>query len=306
MVTLKELFDLDFGNTIKVGINFQYPLSSKIIEVEGNISFDFTANCLFTSYYFSEPDLDLNFFINFLNYLHSTNTWNTNGNIKLPNASLLKGLRIRVENTNPLTIEAQFPGEEVINMSDLKYHGRVYIYSESQLQKHDILELSKYGKRLDFHTQFRSPNYRNARQMDEQALAFLSHDSRDKTNIARPLAHKLQSLDCPIWYDEYSLQLGDDLRESIEKGIKECKKCVLILTPNFLQNNGWTKTEFNSIFTRQLIMDEKLILPVWAGIDKKDIYEYSPSLLNVVGVNWQEGIDVVAHKIVGAIKGKQV
>jgi hypothetical protein len=37
-----------------------------------------------------------------------------------------------------------------------------------------------------------------------------------------------------VWYDEFSLKVGDSLRESIEKGIKECKKCILILTQNYL------------------------------------------------------------------------
>ena len=83
MATLKELFDLDFGNTIKVGTNFQYQSSSKPVDVEAYISYDFTANCLFTSYYFGEPSLDISFFVNFLNYLHSTRSWNLNGNIKV-------------------------------------------------------------------------------------------------------------------------------------------------------------------------------------------------------------------------------
>ena len=104
-----------------------------------------------------------------------------------------------------------------------------------------------------------------AKQRDELAvpLAFISHDSKDKSDVARPLANLLLTRMCSVWYDEYSLRVGDHLRDSIEKGIKECKKCILILTPNFLTNNGWTKTEFDSIFTRERIEQQKLILPVW-------------------------------------------
>jgi TIR domain len=58
---------------------------------------------------------------------------------------------------------------------------------------------------------------------------------------------------CPVWYDEFALKIGDNLRDSIERGLKECRKCVLVLSPNFLTNGGWTKKEFDSIFTREIL-----------------------------------------------------
>ena len=75
----------------------------------------------------------------------------------------------------------------------------------------------------------------------EKPMAFISHHSKDKDRIVRPLAIGLNSRLCFVWYDEFSLKVGDSLRESIESGIKDAKKCVLILTPNFLSNPGWTK-----------------------------------------------------------------
>ena len=69
---------------------------------------------------------------------------------------------------------------------------------------------------------------------------------------------------CPVWYDEYSVKVGDSLRASVEKGLKESKKCVLILSPNFLSNTGWTKTEFDSIFTRQILEGSNIVPPFGA------------------------------------------
>ncbi len=63
-----------------------------------------------------------------------------------------------------------------------------------------------------------------------------------------------------MWYDEFSLRVGDNLRDSIEKGLKECRRCILVLSPNFISNKGWTKTEFDSIFTRQILEEERLVL----------------------------------------------
>ena len=74
------------------------------------------------------------------------------------------------------------------------------------------------------------------------------------------------------------------MRESIEKGLRECKKCVLVLSPHFFANNGWTKREFDSIFTREVIEEAKLVLPIWYGVTKyltfpyRDFSEYACGL----------------------------
>ncbi len=148
---------------------------------------------------------------------------------------------------------------------------------------------------------FRSESYVKERSKWEKPLAFISHDSRDKNTIAEPLAIRLAKLMCPVWYDEFSMQVGDSLRESIEKGIRDCHRCVLILTPNFLANGGWSKKEYDSIFTRELIERKKVILPVWHEVKPKDVYEYSPALADKVAVQWADGINEVARKLLGAI-----
>lgn len=98
------------------------------------------------------------------------------------------------------------------------------------------------------------------------------------------------------------MKLGDNLRESIERGIKECKKCVLILSKSFLSNRGWGKKEFESIFTREILEDSRLVLPIWCGITKQDVYDYSPSLLNVKGIDWNSlGEEEVCRQIYLAV-----
>jgi hypothetical protein len=106
---------------------------------------------------------------------------------------------------------------------------------------------------------------------------------------------------CPVWYDEFSLGVGDHLRESIEKGLKQAQKCVLILSPRFLANKGWTKVEFNSVFSREVIQRRNIILPVWAGVTKEKVLAYSPSLANRVAVNWRLGVDEVVRQLYSAI-----
>ena len=120
------------------------------------------------------------------------------------------------------------------------------------------------------------------------------------------IAIGLQRLICPVWYDEFSLRVGDHLRESVEHGLTEARKCILVLSPNFLSNTGWTKTEFNSIFTRELLERASVVLPVWYNVTAKDVYDYSPSLADRVALDWTKlGQDEVVRRLYGAIMAQQ-
>jgi hypothetical protein len=149
--------------------------------------------------------------------------------------------------------------------------------------------------------QFRSGDHAEARSRFEKPLAFISHDSRDK-EVAKQIAIALQRLLCPVWYDEFSLRVGANLRDSIETGLKDCSKCILVLSPYFFSNGGWTKKEFDSIFTREILERRQLVLPVWLEVTMQSVYEYSPSLLNVKGLCWNQlGKDEVCRQLYNAI-----
>jgi hypothetical protein len=164
------------------------------------------------------------------------------------------------------------------------------------------VKLKEEGRRLGHEVQFRSQIHATMRSKQEKPLAFISYDSRDR-DVAQSIAIGLQRLMCPVWYDEFSLKAGDNLRDSIEKGLRECRKCVLVLSPNFLSNGGWTKKEFVSVFTREILEEKQLVLPVWYGVGKQDVYGYSPSLLNVKGLDWNQlGEDEVCRRLYIAIE----
>jgi len=114
----------------------------------------------------------------------------------------------------------------------------------------------------------------------------------------------LEERNCPVWYAEFSLRVGDSLRESIERGLKETRKCILILTPNFLKNEGWTKREFNSVFTRELLEKSNVILPVWHEVTQQQVYDYSPSLADKYALYWSaEDKEDIADKLQRAVQG---
>jgi len=192
-------------------------------------------------------------------------------------------------------------GQESLDVRDLTFTGRVYIYSERRVPDELKQKLIADAKAVNRNLVFRSKEYAAERNKWEKPRAFISHDSRDKSTIAQPLASQLMEIMCPVWFDEFTLKVGDSLRESIEKGLKECPKCIVILTPNFLRNERWTKREFDTAFTRELIENQKVILPVWHGVSPEDVYKYSPILADRVGVQWSKGKEEVARRLSAAI-----
>jgi hypothetical protein len=168
------------------------------------------------------------------------------------------------------------------------FSNRIFFYIETPLTQDEIVRLDNYCKERSIFATVRSEEYIKTRMKNEKPMAFISHDSRDKEIIAKPLANGLSSRLCSVWYDEYSLKVGQSLRESIEDGIKNAKKCILVLTKDFLENPGWTKKEFNSIFTREMIFNEKIVIPIWFGIKKEEVYEYSSSLADTVALIWPD------------------
>ena len=62
---------------------------------------------------------------------------------------------------------------------------------------------------------------------------FISHAWKDKEAVARPLAEKLKQAGLKVWYDEFTLKIGDSLRRSIDRGLAESRDGVVILSKHF-------------------------------------------------------------------------
>ena len=51
---------------------------------------------------------------------------------------------------------------------------------------------------------------------------FISHASEDKESVVRDLANALAAQDLRVWYDEFTLHIGDSLRQKIDRGLGAC------------------------------------------------------------------------------------
>ena len=124
---------------------------------------------------------------------------------------------------------------------------------------------------------------------------FISHASEDKEEIAWPLAEALQQAGLKVWYDEFSLKLGDSLRRSIDQGLRDSKFGLVILSPNFFAKE-WTQRELDGLTAREIVGD-KVILPVWHKVTFQDVLRYSPVLADKLGVSTDQGLESVVKRI---------
>jgi len=299
MATLREYFEKDFGHNFR----FHIKLPFRDSYIEGAILYDFAGFFAFSALYVPGEDKDLQFFLNLISEIEYGKTRvHFDGKVSLPPAKEFPG-RLLVQNKADFEMLGQYFGDtEWMSTKNMPTSSRIFVYSESDLPADQIaaLKASATERGLDVH--FRSQTFVRERNKYEPPLAFICHDSRDKDAVAEKIAVNLQRMLCTVWYDEFSLRVGDNLRDSIEKGLKECKKCILILSPNFISNKGWTKTEFDSIFTRQILEEKKPVLPVWYQVNKKDVYEYSPSLAGVYGLDWERlGEEKVCQQLYSVI-----
>jgi hypothetical protein len=141
-------------------------------------------------------------------------------------------------------------------------------------------------------------NARNHKTAEEWDV-FISHASEDKVAIATPLAEALRELGLRVWYDDFSLRVGDSLFESINRGLAQSRFGVVVISGYFFGKH-WPQQELNGLATRE-VEGKRVILPVWHGVSVAEVRSYSPILADRVAVQTKDGLSHVVAKIVDAI-----
>lgn len=113
---------------------------------------------------------------------------------------------------------------------------------------------------------------------------FISHASEDKEDFVRTLYQALNDAGYQVWYDEITLKVGDSLTAEINKGLIKSKFAVVVASEAFIRKN-WTRYEFESLVAQEMDSGTKRILPIWHGVSKDQIINFSPNLANKVALN---------------------
>lgn len=298
MATLKEYFDADFSHTVSLNRTLEFKVTDLgDIPIDTRIHLDFFTKAMFASFYIPRSDLSIKQLVEIIEAIDTLwqKGWPSPENIRLVSLKLYPGA-LKISN-NPFFIESTFFGGTTTKHDELLFSGRLYLYKDSEFTLADQIKLKALLKNKNLDPQIRGHDFAKMCDKIQIPLAFISHDSQDKGSIAKPIALGLQKLLVPVWYDEFSLTVGSKLRESIEAGIKQCKKCILIVTKSFLSNEGWTKAEFDSVFTKEIVEKGNVILPIWHQVTQREVYEYSPWLANIYAIDWKLGEEEVVNKL---------
>jgi TIR domain len=75
------------------------------------------------------------------------------------------------------------------------------------------------------------------------------------------LWQKLLQIKLNVWYDEFTLKVGDSLRRKIDTGLRNSDFGIVILSKNFFLKN-WPQTELDGLYAKAMAGTRKIILPV--------------------------------------------
>jgi hypothetical protein len=67
---------------------------------------------------------------------------------------------------------------------------------------------------------------------------FICHASEDKASFVRPLAEALRRQRVEVWYDEFTLRLGDSIRRALDKGLRQSRLVLSFSAKHFSINSG--------------------------------------------------------------------
>lgn len=170
-------------------------------------------------------------------------------------------------------------------------------------------EQRKLIREREAHERWLSGEIRNrALQAQPDALAleqashdfFISHASEDKEGFVRDLADALQSRGARVWYDEFTLKVGDSLRRNIDRGLAGSRFGVVVLSEHFFRKE-WTNKELDGLVALE-VQGRTRILPIWHKVSKDEVARYSPTLADKVALNTSlKSVEEIADELLGLL-----
>jgi len=136
--------------------------------------------------------------------------------------------------------------------------------------------------------------------MSEQPIKlFISHASEDKEAFVKRLAAALNANPkFKVWYDGYSLRLGDSLLESISKGLHSSDYGIVVLSPAFFAKK-WPANELAGLFALET-KEKKIVLPIWHNVDHDEILAFNPILADRFAIPSTKSLEEIVFAIEGA------
>ena len=96
------------------------------------------------------------------------------------------------------------------------------------------------------------------------------------------------------------LRKGEQIREGLDNGLKKSEFGVIVLSKNYFIK-GWTRLELNAL-VHLSVYTKKIIIPIWYGVNKRDVIAFSVMISTINAFQSSDGIDKIASGIYDIIK----
>ena len=111
---------------------------------------------------------------------------------------------------------------------------------------------------------------------------FVSHASEDKESFVAPVSILLANLGVKVWYDAFTLKVGDSLSKSIDRGLSSSHYGIVVLSKAFFAK-PWPDYELRGLISREIGRD-KVLLPIWHEVTRDEVLAFSPTLADKIAI----------------------
>lgn len=113
---------------------------------------------------------------------------------------------------------------------------------------------------------------------------FICYASEDREAVARPITEALLACGAKVWWDEINLSVGNSLSRSISRGLADSNFGLVILSTAFF-GKGFPEWELSGLVAKEIGRD-KVILPIWHGVNHDDVAHYSLPLADKIALRY--------------------
>lgn len=220
-------------------------------------------------------------------------------------APILQGIDDEAWKYLHLSYTSVIEDNRLIKNEDIVFTGKVFIETNTfEIPKEKIYELIN-GQGIQYKSKnltfvIRDNKYWGKIDKKDWTKVFLCHDSRDKEFVEK-IHFELIKKSIHSWLDKYEMKVGDSLTEKITDGLNKADFGIIFLSKHFLSNEKWVKYELQTLMSKQIYLNQKVILPVWLDIEESDLEKHY-WLKEKMGANSKDGLEKVVEQLITAIR----
>lgn len=145
---------------------------------------------------------------------------------------------------------------------------------------------------------FTKEAHTQANNHPERRDLFLCHAWDDRLESARELHTNLTQYGASVWFSEDDLQLGSLMLREIDKGLRNCRLGIVLVTPAMLKS-----IESSGVAEKELafLLSTRRVIPVLHQVTFEELSDISPLLASHSGLSSKDSsLDDIAAKIAAA------